>query len=69
MDSKLKLRRKVPDKNDMQNLGGGGGGHRERERERREREKKKGAHSMYALNDYGQQSRSRQLKYARKSMS
>ena len=68
MDSKLKLRRKVPDKNDMQNLGGGGGAQRERERERK-REKKKGAHSMFALNDYGQQSRSRQLKYARKSMS
>ena len=68
MDSKLKLRRKVPDKNDMQNLGGGGGTERERKRER-EREKKKGAHSMFALNDYGQQSRSRQLKYARKSMS
>ena len=41
MDSKLKLRRKVPDKNDMQ---------REREREReREKKKKKGVHSMFAL--------------------
>ena len=45
MDSKLKLGRKVPDKNDMQSSEG-----RERDREReREREKKKGAHLMYAL--------------------
>ena len=41
MDSKLKLGRKIPDKNDMQSLEG-----REREREKK---KKKGAHSMYAL--------------------
>ena len=42
MDSKLKLRRKDPDKNDMQSLEGRG-------REREKKEKKKGAHSMYAL--------------------
>ena len=41
MDSKLKIGRKVPDKNDMQSLEG-----REREREKK---KMKGAHSMYAL--------------------
>ena len=39
MDSKLKLRRKVPDKNDMQSLGG----------TEREKKKKKGAHLMFAL--------------------
>ena len=57
MDSKLKLGRKVPDKNDMQSLEG-----RERDRDRdrervsererereREKKKKKGAHSVYAL--------------------
>ena len=45
MDSKLKLGRKVPDKNYMQSLEG-----REREREKKKKKKKKkGAHSMYAL--------------------
>ena len=39
MDSKLKLGRKVPDKNGMQSLEG----------TEREKKKKKGAHSMYAL--------------------
>ena len=58
MDSKLKLRRKVPDKNDMQSLEG-------REREREKKKKKGGAldvclGTQLCLQRYGEQSRSRQ---------
>ena len=44
IDSKLKHRRKVPAKNDMQSLEG-----REREIEKKKMKKKKGALSMYTL--------------------
>ena len=68
MDSKLELRRKVPDKNDMQNLEG-----REKEGGREREEEEEGAldvcfGTQWYLQRYGEQGGSSQWKYVRKLM-